>query len=292
MCGGSAVSVRAYLFFILALTVLWPAPADAQTGFRVRSDEACRRLDDLDVPNAASAYVPAEWTFADAYIGRRVRNHRFLLLGVFVGDLGYAICREGSDTYWALDDEQVRLAQTLGVLPTPMPRKTLTGEDLVFGYSLWWVLAAAGGVVAVRTIRKQRDAGQVDRAADHSDGLLHLQIAAAMARANGPLDEEGRRRLSSFASRRPDLASADDAVDRVLSDPLTKEQLFHFVDQRAEKMDQLERELLLLAALAGADKMPLKGGRKDFFAGLVHAMGYERAHADDIAERLKGRAAA
>lgn len=65
----------------------------------------------------------------------------FVFAGVNVTDKGYAIRVVGADGYWQLDDNLIAVLQAKGVLPTPMPAHPIALIDLLFGYSLWIVIA-------------------------------------------------------------------------------------------------------------------------------------------------------
>lgn len=65
----------------------------------------------------------------------------FILAGVYVSDKGYAIKPTTGDSYWDLTEEQAKLLSEAGILPNPLPPHEMDMLDLIFGYSLWIVIA-------------------------------------------------------------------------------------------------------------------------------------------------------
>lgn len=84
--------------------------------------------------------LPSEWagdkTELDAH-----SSTLFVFAGVNITDHGYAIRVNGTEGYWPVNDELIAVLQAKGVLPNPMPSHAIPLIDLLFGYSLWIVIA-------------------------------------------------------------------------------------------------------------------------------------------------------
>jgi hypothetical protein len=99
-------------------------------------------LQKITVPEALVAEygLPAEWvgdkTELDAH-----SSTLFVFAGVNITDHGYAIRVTGTEGYWPLNPDLISVLQEKGVLPTPMPSHAIPIIDLLFGYSLWIVIA-------------------------------------------------------------------------------------------------------------------------------------------------------
>ncbi len=104
--------------------------------------------------------LPAEWVGDKTELDSHAST-LFVFAGVNITDKGYAIRVIGNDKYWALDDNQIAVLQERGVLPNPMPSHAIPIIDLLFGYSLWLVIAGVAlfyGAKALLFPKKKVDA--------------------------------------------------------------------------------------------------------------------------------------
>jgi hypothetical protein len=68
----------------------------------------------------------------------------FFAAGVYVKDEGYVLKVKGSNSYYAVDDAQLKALQEQQILPATLPPHHISTGQYLFGYSLWLILAAMG----------------------------------------------------------------------------------------------------------------------------------------------------
>lgn len=96
----------------------------------------------ITVPDSLIAEygLPAEWAGDRTELVSHTTT-LFILAGVNITDHGYAIQVGGTDGYWELNPDLTKALQEANVLPNPLPKYSIPIIDLLFGYSLWILIA-------------------------------------------------------------------------------------------------------------------------------------------------------
>ena len=77
----------------------------------------------------------------DVYLAYKTTGFYFFM-GAYLSDDGYVLgIRDGSGSYYPLDEEKILSLQESGLLPTPLPEYKIPFMDWVWGFSLWILLA-------------------------------------------------------------------------------------------------------------------------------------------------------
>lgn len=123
----------------VAFAVMFAPRADAAVMFGEQDN--FKTLAKLSIPAdvIAANDLPKEWAG-----NVELTEHSttlFILAGVYVSDKGYAIKPLTGDSYWDVTDEQAKILSEAGILPNPLPPHEMDMVDLIFGYSLWIVIA-------------------------------------------------------------------------------------------------------------------------------------------------------
>jgi hypothetical protein len=89
-------------------------------------------------------------------LAKKVSLH-FFGAGVHVSDGGYVLRVDHGQTYYKLNEANLKELQALGLVPTPLPKYAITPLQYLFGYSLWIVLfIVAVAMIAQRLFGKLR----------------------------------------------------------------------------------------------------------------------------------------
>jgi hypothetical protein len=100
------------------------------------------------------------------YLGRRVAMDVFMLpYAVRDGGLVLGVVGDSSGYFNLPDATRLEKMQAAGLLPDPLPKSELDYGDLIFGYSLWWVLSATVMIFAAVDWVRRRRIARVDASA-------------------------------------------------------------------------------------------------------------------------------
>lgn len=144
--------------FAVAFATMFAPRADAAGMFGEQDN--FETIQKITVSDAliAEYKLPAEWAGDKTELASHTTT-LFILAGVNITDKGYAIQVAGTDDYWELTPEMITELQEIGVLPTPMPTYSIPIIDLLFGYSLWIVIAGLAVFYGAKALlfRKKKD---------------------------------------------------------------------------------------------------------------------------------------
>lgn len=126
--------------FAVAFAAMFAPQAHA--GGMFGEEDTFNTLQKITVPDAVITELglPAEWAGAKTELDSHSTT-LFIFAGVNITDHGYAIRVADTEGYWPLNPDLISVLQTKGVLPDPMPSHAIPIIDLLFGYSLWIVIA-------------------------------------------------------------------------------------------------------------------------------------------------------
>jgi hypothetical protein len=150
--------------FAVAFAALFAPQAHA--GVMFGEEDTFNTLQTINVPAAliTELGLPAEWAGAKTELDSHSTT-LFVFAGVNITDHGYAIRVADTDGYWPLNPDLISVLQAKGVLPNPMPSHAIPIIDLLFGYSLWIVIAGVAlfyGAKALLFPKKKQDAPMAD----------------------------------------------------------------------------------------------------------------------------------
>ncbi len=144
--------------FAVAFAAMFAPQAHAAGMFG--EEDTFNTIQKITVPDAliAEYKLPPEWAGDKTELVSHTTT-LFILAGVNITDKGYAIQIAGSDDYWDLTPDLTAGLQEVGVLPTPMPKYSIPIIDLLFGYSLWVVIAGLAVFYGAKALlfRKKKD---------------------------------------------------------------------------------------------------------------------------------------
>lgn len=80
----------------------------------------------------------------------------FFIAGVYLSDDGYVLQPKNAyGTYYPDSEEDIKIFQRAGLLPSPLPKYSIPIWQYLFGYSLWIILAFAIGVPLLRPLMRR-----------------------------------------------------------------------------------------------------------------------------------------
>jgi tetratricopeptide (TPR) repeat protein len=105
------------------------------------------------------------------YLGHKYSFHSFLA-PYWMTDDGYILGVRGQQSYFRLDEANIKSFQSRGLLPSPLPPYELSLLDYAMGHLLWIVLAVILGLIPLSMLSKRRR----KRAQPHlDDGIARHQ---------------------------------------------------------------------------------------------------------------------
>jgi tetratricopeptide (TPR) repeat protein len=105
------------------------------------------------------------------YLGYKYSFHSFILPYRLTDD-GYILGIRGQQSYFKLEDANIKSMQARGQLPTPLPPYQLSAIDYAMGHGLWIAIAIMIGLIPLSMISKRRR----KRAVPHfEDGMARHQ---------------------------------------------------------------------------------------------------------------------
>ena len=121
------------LLLLIALLSLVPNLASARRiGGLFGKSERIQKITDVDIKGANGE---------DLYLAHKTTS-LYIFMGVYMTDDGYVLGVKGSiNTYYDLDEEQIKKFQASGALPTPLPPYKIEFTEWLWGYALWILLA-------------------------------------------------------------------------------------------------------------------------------------------------------
>ena len=141
----SSSTMRAALIGLIAAFTLAAAPAQAAKVY-FGTQEYLRKIQDVDITGPKGEAL---------YLGYKYSHHSFVLPYRTTDD-GYILGVRGQQSYFRLDDANIKSFQARGLLPSPLPSYELSFTDYVMGYLLWLVLAVIAGLLVVPVFAKRR----------------------------------------------------------------------------------------------------------------------------------------
>ncbi|MEQ1784541.1 MAG: hypothetical protein ABMA14_24610 [Hyphomonadaceae bacterium] len=145
--------------FAVAFAAMFAPQAHAAGMFG--EEDSFNTLQKITIPAelATELGLPAEWVGDKTELDSH-SSTLFVFAGVNITDKGYAIRVTGTEGYWPLEADLIAVLQERGVLPNPMPSHAIPIIDLLFGYSLWIVIAGVAlfyGAKALLFPKKKAD---------------------------------------------------------------------------------------------------------------------------------------
>ena len=121
------------LLLLIALLSLVPNLASARRiGGLFGKSERIHKITDVDIKGANGE---------DLYLAHKTTS-LYIFMGAYMTDDGYVLGVKGSiNTYYDLDEEQIKKFQANGALPTPLPPYKIEFTEWLWGYALWILLA-------------------------------------------------------------------------------------------------------------------------------------------------------
>jgi len=138
---------RPCVYRFLSLVLLGCVPAgEAHAAMRFGKNETLYPLRDLE----GGKYI----------LCHKVSTHWFIA-GLYVTDDGYVLKDRlnfmPGERYIPLDTEEIEKLQKSGMLPTPLPKYSISFWDYFFGYSLWWILALVVGLPLLARLWRRKE---------------------------------------------------------------------------------------------------------------------------------------
>jgi len=152
---------RVALIGLVALLAIAATPAQAAKLY-FGTQEHLRQIQDVDVTGPKGEPL---------YLGHKYSFHSFILPYTLTDD-GYILGIRGEQSYFRLDDANIKSMQARGQLPTPLPPYQLSVLDYAMGHGAWIALAVIIGLIPLSMISKRRR----KRAMPHfEDGIARHQ---------------------------------------------------------------------------------------------------------------------
>ena len=140
---------RAALIGLLAVFAIGATPAQAAKVY-FGTQEYLRNIQDVEAkgPKGESLYLGHKYSF-----------HSFILPYRMTDD-GYILGIRGEQSYFRLDDANIKSMQARGQLPSPLPPYALSVLDYAMGHGAWIALAVIVGLVplSMRSTRRRKRA--------------------------------------------------------------------------------------------------------------------------------------
>ena len=139
------------------------------------TQEYLRRIDDVEVKGPKGEAL---------YLGHKYSFHSFILPYRMTDD-GYILGIRGEQSYFRLDDANIKSMQARGQLPSPLPPYQLSMLDYAMGHGAWIALAVIIGLIPLSMLSKRRR----KRAVPHfEDGIARHQSGDL----NGAVESYGK----------------------------------------------------------------------------------------------------
>jgi hypothetical protein len=146
---------------LIAVVVLGAAPAQAAKLY-FGTQEYLRQIQDVEVTGPKGEPL---------YLGHKYSFHSFILPYRMTDD-GYILGVRGQQSYFRLEEANIKAMQARGQLPTPLPPYQLSLVDYAMGYGLWIAIAVIIGLIPLSMMSKRRR----KRALPHfEDGMARHQ---------------------------------------------------------------------------------------------------------------------
>ncbi len=122
-----------FFFIILSFALSNNVSASVKSlgfaGMLFGSDEKIEKIQDLEG--------------TDYKLSHKFTLH-FFIAGIYLSDDGYVLQKKTDFSgYYPLDNEKIQELQQNGMLPSPLPKYSISFWEYLFGYSLWLVIAFA-----------------------------------------------------------------------------------------------------------------------------------------------------
>jgi tetratricopeptide (TPR) repeat protein len=146
---------------LIAVVVLGAAPAQAAKLY-FGTQEYLRQIQDVEVTGPKGEPL---------YLGHKYSFHSFILPYRMTDD-GYILGVRGQQSYFRLEEANIKAMQARGQLPTPLQPYQLSLVDYAMGYGLWIAIAVIIGLIPLSMMSKRRR----KRALPHfEDGMARHQ---------------------------------------------------------------------------------------------------------------------
>jgi tetratricopeptide (TPR) repeat protein len=133
------------LIALMAVSVISSAPAHAAKLY-FGTQEYLRQIQDVEVRGPKNEPL---------YLGYKYSFHSFILPYRMTDD-GYVLGVRGEQSYFRLDESNIKSMQARGQLPTPLPPYQLSLVDYAMGHGAWIALAVIIGLIPLSMISKRR----------------------------------------------------------------------------------------------------------------------------------------
>jgi tetratricopeptide (TPR) repeat protein len=136
------------LVVLLGLTAFFVASAEPAQAAKLYfgTQEYLRQIQDVEVKGPKGEAL---------YLGHKYSFHSFIL-PYRMSDDGYILGVRGQQSYFRLDDTNIKSMQARGQLPTPLPTYQLSLVDYAMGHGAWIALAVIIGLIPLSMISKRR----------------------------------------------------------------------------------------------------------------------------------------
>jgi tetratricopeptide (TPR) repeat protein len=149
------------LIALTAVSVLDAAPAQAAK-LHFGTQEYLRQIQDVEVKGPKGEAL---------YLGHKYSFHSFILPYRMTDD-GYVLGVRGEQSFFRLNDANIKSMQAAGQLPSPLPAYQLSVLDYAMGHGAWIALAVIVGLIPLSMLSKRRR----KRALPHfEDGITRHQ---------------------------------------------------------------------------------------------------------------------
>jgi len=136
---------RAALCGLIAAFAIAATPAHAAKVY-FGTQEYLSRIQDVDVTGPKGEAL---------YLGHKYSFHSFILPYRMTDD-GYILGIRGQQSYFRLDDANIKSMQARGQLPTPLPPYQLSMLDYAMGHGAWIALAVIIGLIPLSMLSTRR----------------------------------------------------------------------------------------------------------------------------------------
>jgi tetratricopeptide (TPR) repeat protein len=136
---------RVGLVGLIAIFAVGATPAHAAKVY-FGTQEYLRQIQDVEVKGPKGEAL---------YLGYKYSFHSFILPYRMTDD-GYVLGIRGEQSYFRLDEGNIKSMQARGQLPTPLPPYQLSAIDYAMGHGAWIALAVIIGLIPLSMISKRR----------------------------------------------------------------------------------------------------------------------------------------
>ena len=140
---------RAALLGLMAVFAIGATPAQAAK-ISFGTQEYLRNIQDIEAKGPKDEAL---------YLGHKYSFHSFIL-PYRMSDDGYILGIRGEQSYFRLDDANIKSMQARGQLPSPLPSYALSVLDYAMGHGAWIALAVVVGMIplSMRSTRRRKSA--------------------------------------------------------------------------------------------------------------------------------------